>query len=46
MKREIEILDEQRRNWLVELEIYEQAIQNIINSLNFNGKQQQLLQVR
>ena len=31
MKREVDILDERRRNWLVELEQYEQAIQNIIN---------------
>ena len=31
MKREIDILDERRRNWLVELEHYEQAIHNIIN---------------
>ena len=46
MKREIDILDERRRNWLVELEHYEQAIHNIINSLNFNNEQQQLLQVK
>ena len=45
MKREIDILDERRRNWLVELEQYKQAIQNI-NSLNFNNKQQELLQVK
>ena len=45
MKREIDILDDRRRNWLVELEHYEQAIYNIINSLNFNNEQQQLLQV-
>ena len=35
-----------RRNWLVELESYEQLIQNIINPLNFNDVQQQLLQVK
>ena len=35
-----------RRNWLVELESYEQVIQNIINPLNFNNVQQQLLQVK
>ena len=35
-----------RRNWLVELESYEQVIQNIINPLNFNDVQQQLLQVK
>ena len=29
-KREIDILDERRRNWLVELEHYEQAIHNIV----------------
>ena len=46
MKREIDILDKRRRNWLVELEHYEQAIHNIINSLNFNSEQQQLLQVK
>ena len=46
MKREIDILDERRRNWLVELEQYEQAIHSIINSLNFNNEQQQLLQVK
>ena len=46
MKREIDILDERRRNWLVELEQYEQAIHSIINSLNFNNDQQQLLQVK
>ena len=46
MKREIDILDERRRNWLVELEQYEQTIQSIINSLNFNNEQQQLLQVK
>ena len=46
MKREIHILDERRRNWLVELEHYEQAIHYIINSLNFNNEQQQLLQVK
>ena len=46
MKREIDILDERRRNWLVELEHYEQAIHNITNSLNFNKEQQQLLQVK
>ena len=33
-------------NWLVELEQYEQAIQNIISTLNFNNEQQQLLQVK
>ena len=26
MKREVDILDERRRNWLVELEQYEQAV--------------------
>ena len=31
IKREVDILDGRRRNWLVELEQYEQAIQNIIN---------------
>ena len=31
MKREVDILDERRRNWLVELEQHEPAIQNIIN---------------
>ena len=46
MKREIDILDERRRNWLVELEQYEQAMHNIINSLNFKNEQQQLLQVK
>ena len=46
MKREIDILDERRRNWLVELEQYKQAMHNIINSLNFNNEQQQLLQVK
>ena len=46
MKREIGILDERRKNWLVELEHYEQVIHNIINSLNFNNEQQQLLQVK
>ena len=46
MKREVDILDERRRNWLVELEQYEQAIHSIINSLNFNNEQQQLLQVK
>ena len=46
MKREIEILDRRRRNWLVELEQYEQAIHNIINLLNFNNEQQDLLQVK
>ena len=46
MKREIDILDERGRNWLVELEHYEQVIHNIINSLNFNNEQQQLLQVK
>ena len=46
MKRDIDILDERRRNWLVELEQYEQAIQNIIYSLNFNNEQQHLLQVK
>ena len=46
MKREIDILDERRRNWLVELEHYEQAIHSIINSLNFNNEQQHLLQVK
>ena len=38
IKKEIDILDERRRNWLVELEHYEQAIHNIINSLNFNNE--------
>ena len=42
MKREIDIFDERRRNWLVKLENYEQAIHNITNSLNFNNKQQQV----
>ena len=46
MKREVDILDERRRNWLVELEQYKQALQNIINSFNFNNEQQQLLQVK
>ena len=46
MKREIDILDERRRNWLAELEKYEQTIQNIINSLNFNNEQQRLRQVK
>ena len=46
MKREIDILDRRRRNWLVELEQYEQAIHNIINLLNFNNEQQDLLQVK
>ena len=46
MKREIDILDRRRRNWLVELEQYEQAIHNITNLLNFNNKQQHLLQVK
>ena len=46
MKREIDILDEKRRNWLAELEKYEQTIQNIINSLNFNNEQQRLRQVK
>ena len=41
-KREIHILDKTRRNCLVELEGYEQAIQNIINSLYFNNEQQQI----
>lgn len=41
-RREIHILDETRRNCLVELEGYEQAIQNIINSLYFNNEQQQI----
>ena len=44
--KEIVILDERRRNWLVQLEHYEQAIHNIINSLNFNNEQRQLLQVK
>ena len=39
MKREIDFLDERRRNWLVELESYEQVI---IDLLNLNTKQQQL----
>ena len=30
-KKEIDILDKKRRNWLVELERYEKAIHNIIN---------------
>ena len=38
-------IDERRRNWLLELKSYEQAIQIIINSLNLNKEQQQLLQV-
>ena len=42
MKRGIDVLDRRRRNWLVELESYQQTIQNIINSLNFNNEQQQL----
>ena len=46
MKREIDILDRRRRNWLVELEQYEQAIHNITNLLNFNNEQQHLLQVK
>ena len=46
MEREIGILDYRRRNWLVELEQYEEAIQNIINSLNFNNEQQNLLHVK
>ena len=46
MEKEIDILDERRRNWVVELDYYEQAIHNITNSLNFNHKQQQLLQVK
>ena len=46
MKRETDILDKRRRNCLVELEQYEQAIHSIINSLNFNNDQQQLLQVK
>ena len=46
MKREIDILNETRRNWLAELEQYEQTIQNIINSLNFNNEQQRLRQVK
>ena len=46
MKREIDILDERRRNCFVELEQYEQAMHNIINLLNFNNEQQQLLQVK
>ena len=45
MKRDIDILDERRRNWFLELEQYQQAIHNVMNSLNFNNKQQQLLQV-
>ena len=39
MKREIDFLDERRKNWLVELESYEQVI---IDLLNLNIKQQQL----
>ena len=35
-----------KKNWLVELEQYEQTMYNIINLLNFNKKQQQLLQVK
>ena len=46
MKREIDILDERKRNWLVELKKYEQAIHNIISLLKYNNKQQQLLQVK
>ena len=46
MKREIDILDERRRNCFVELEKCEQAMHNIINLLNFNNEQQQLLQVK
>ena len=46
MKRYIDILDERRRNWFLELEQYQQAIHNIMNSLNFNNKKQQLLQVK
>ena len=46
MKREIDILDEKRRNWLVEWEQYEEGIRNIKNLLNFNNKQKQLLQVK
>ena len=37
-KGETDILDEKRRNWLVELESCEQAIQIIINSLNFKKR--------
>ena len=44
MKREIEILDGRRRNWLVELEQHEQMIRNI-NSINFNNERPQLFQV-
>ena len=43
MKRETGFLDERRRNWLVELENYKQAIHDIINLLNLNKEQQQLL---
>ena len=46
MKRVIDILDERRKNSLVELEHYEQAIHNIINSLTFSNEQQQLLEVK
>ena len=46
VEREIGILDYRRRNWLVELEQYEKAIQNIINSLNFNNEEQKLLHVK
>ena len=46
MKREIDILDERRRYWLNELQQYELAIKNSINSLNFNNEQQPLLQVK
>ena len=46
MKREIDILDERRRYWLNELQQYELAIKNIINSLNSNNEQQPLLQVK
>ena len=46
MKRETDILDERKRIWLAELEQYEQTIQNIINSLNFNNEQQRLRQVK
>ena len=46
LKREIDILDERRRYWLNELQQYELAIKNSINSLNFNNEQQPLLQVK
>ena len=46
IKREIDILDERRKNSLVPFGNYEQTIYNIINSLNLNNERQQLLQVK